>query len=112
MNITIEKTAQLVIDTSIERKRITKAFRNDPVTQKNLNKFMDLVEACEWEKAGKELESKWWNGYDDKAGCPRFEFIGLIENRSRFFSNNASYIDLVYEMNMYPKNYRVVHISK
>ena len=33
MKITIEKTAQITIDTSVERKRINKAFKDDKITR-------------------------------------------------------------------------------
>lgn len=110
MKITIEKTAQLVIDTSKERKRIDQAWRGhkDGTIRKKLHKLMDLIEAGKWEAAVEELDSKWWCGYDNEAECPRHEFIGKVQANSLFFDNYMNYMDLVFYFINYPKNYKVI----
>ena len=111
MKMTIEKTAQLTIDTQAERERIKKCFRNDKETRDHLNAFMDLVEACKWEEALKELDGDWWQGRDGRQECPRLEFIGMVCKRdkspSAFFDPWMTYIDLVVNMYEYPKNYKI-----
>lgn len=108
MKITIEKTAQLTIDTALERKRINKAFKDDKETRQHLHELMDLVENYEWEKACKQLEGKWWQGRDEKQECPRLEFVGMIVTDSPFFSSWMTYIDLIANFQHYPKNYKVI----
>lgn len=111
MKITIEKTATMTIDTNSERKRISNAFRRDKITREKLYKLMDLIEACKWGKAAKELESKWWKGRDQKLECPRLEFVGLVEDingTSPFFSTWSTYADLVYSFINYPNNYKIL----
>lgn len=109
MKLVIEKTATLLVDTSIERKRINKAFKQDPTIQKKLNKLLDMVENQQWKLAAKEVDSKWWRSYDNKHGCHRLEFIGLINTRSNvFFANGLNYMDLIYSFTNYPKNYKVL----
>lgn len=112
MKLTIEKTAKLTIDTAAERERIRKAFRNDKETRDHLNAFMDLVEACKWESALAELNTKWWQGRDKEQGCPRLEFIGFVRSRklspSAFFDPWMTYMDLVVNMYEYPKNYKMI----
>jgi len=108
MKLTIRKTAEVIIDTSIERRRIKKAFRDDPETKDKLNHLMDLVEACDWKGANNELKSKWWKGRDKRQECPRLEFVGLIAHNSPFFDPMASYADLVWAMCHRYNNYEVI----
>ena len=111
MKITIEKKALLTIDTSIERKRINKAWGKNTETRTKLNRFMDFVEKCDWERAGKELESKWWKGRDKKLECDRMEFIGFLADGlkpSPYFDRNATYSDLVWAMCNLKENYKLV----
>lgn len=116
MKITIRKTADIIIDTDRERKRINKAFRGKQYkeTRQKLHKLMDLVDECKWDKASKELNNKWWRGYDDHVHCPRLEFVGLIVDKegNRFFNFLTSYADLVFNMVNYPKNYTVIATNK
>ena len=110
MKISIQKTASVTIDTSIERRRIDNAFtcKGDNVPRQKLHKLMDLIEAENWKGAHKELRSKWWRGYDDKAGCPRLEFVGLIEIHSPFFEHHITYDDLINSFVEHPANYKVI----
>ena len=108
MKITIEKTAQITIDTSVERKRINKAFKDDKITRQKLHELMDLIENEQWEKAGQELEGSWWQGRDEKLECPRLEFVGMIHSDSPFFSSWITYEDLIANFYNYPKNYKVI----
>jgi len=113
MKITIEKTARLTFDTALERKRIDKAFKKhkDKMVKQKLHELMDLIEMSKWEEALKELQSKWWQGYDEEDECPRFEYIGLIKHDSPFFNNWFSYMDLVIAMYQYPNVYKVISKS-
>lgn len=116
MKLIIEKTCRSVIDTSRERARIKKAFRNEKTIRDKLSFLIDVIEARDWERAGKIIEGRWWQGYDHKAGCPRCEYIGLLYNfdckeDSPAFSHSASYIDLVWFMLNKPKDYSVVKIT-
>ncbi|MFA5312752.1 MAG: hypothetical protein WC375_05435 [Methanomassiliicoccales archaeon] len=113
----ITKTCIGTIDTSIERKRILKAFKNDPETKEELTKLMDAIESQNWELAEKLLNSKWWQGQDEKRECPRYEFIGFlnvtnITDQSRpanGFSMDGSYADLVFAM---CESTKQIHIEK
>ena len=104
MKLFISKLCQGTIDTEPERRRIKKAFRNDPVTRGKLTKLMDAVEQGQWAKAQKMLSSKWWKGRDKRQTCPRLEFVGLLDIRSmscppvwsQGFDPMASYADLIW----------------
>lgn len=98
MKFEIVKTSRGCIDTSFERHRIKEAFDDRPDIAEKLNKLMDLVEACKWEEADRELHTPFWKGYDTQAGCPTAEFIGLcfdVGEQPRGFNNFFSYIDLI-----------------
>ena len=109
MKFKFEKHAELIIDTSIERRRIDKAFskKKDQEIKIKLHELMDLVENCKWAEALKTIESEWWQGRDKEMECPRLEFIGLIKHTSWFFDNHMDYIDLILNMNDYPDVYKV-----
>ncbi len=106
MKLLVTKTCQGVVDTDKERKRIKKAFRNDPETRQQLTLLMDAIEAGEWEKADKMLEGQWWNGRDKRQECPRLEFVGMLDmanpeqpgHPAHGWDHWAGYIDLVYVM--------------
>ena len=108
MKMTLQKIATITFDTSIERKRIAKAFRNRKDIRVKLDKLMDLIEQEKWEEALSELQSKWWSGRDDKDECPRLEYVGLIHHPSPHFSNWMSYIDLVINMCDSPEVYKII----
>jgi len=99
MKLKITKICEAVLDTGIERQRISKAFRDDPETQKKLTELIDAVEEMNWKKAQRLLSGKWWNG--------RLEFIGELKLKSLDFSNSpargfnyfSDYTDLVSMMN-------------
>ena len=116
MKLVIEKTASLIIDTSLERIRINKAFcrKRNKKNRQMLNKLMDLIEQCKWKEAKKELKSKWWNGYDKYLECSRGEFIGMVQgykSSSPFFDRWMSYADLVFAFINYPENYKIKEIK-
>jgi len=113
MKIQIQKTVQTIIDTGFERKRIKKAFAKDKVTQKKLNKLMDLVEAQDWNKALKELQSKWWQGRDKECECPRYEFLGMLDpdRNGGVFNSWASYGDLILAFADNPSNLSIVEVK-
>ena len=119
MRLLITKTFAGVVDTAKERARIREAFRGDPVTRKKLTELMDAVEALDWKRAERLLLSKWWQGRDRRQGCPRVEFIGLLdaqatENGPRVpawgFDVMSSYINLVAWMNSGPAPDRVITV--
>ena len=106
MKMLITKVCQGIIDTDQERRRISKAFRNDPETRQHLTLLMDAIEAGDWKKAQKTLDSKWWEGRDKKQECPRQEFIGLLNvanpkkpgHPASGFDHWSNYAHLVYVM--------------
>ena len=112
--MTFEKKEVFTIDTSKERKRISKAFRSKyhKETKKKLTKLMDLIEGQEWEKAMEELCGKWWKGYDEKGEHPRLEFVGMLNKVES--GRWVTYTDLV--MWMYDKHskceYKVIKMEK
>ena len=73
---------------------------------------MDAIDANNWKLADKMLEGKWWQGYDDKIGCPRLEFVGHLFRDPigipEGFSRNSSYADLVNWMANRPQNDKVI----
>ena len=95
MKITFEKRDVFVVDTAKERRRIAKAFARDAETRKRLTRLMDCIEYDMWEEAVTELESDWWQGYDERQECPRCEFVGMLDIPG---SSWATYMDLVYAM--------------
>jgi hypothetical protein len=103
MRLMITKTCYGMVDTAIERKRISKAFRRDPETRKRLTKLMDAIEAGEWRKAERMLTGRWWSGRDKKMECPRIEFVGMLDlqnpavpgHPAAGFDSWANYADLV-----------------
>jgi hypothetical protein len=111
----ITKTCVGTIDTSIERKRILKAFKNEPETRKELTKLMDAIESQNWKLAEKLLNSKWWQGQDEKRECSRYEFIGslnvvdVIDHSipASGFNIGSSYADLVFVMRNSPKQIKL-----
>jgi len=107
MKITIQKASTFTIDTGAERKRINRCFKDKPMMRKKLLKLMDLVEAGKWVEAYKELESKYWNGYDGEQECSRLEFIGLIEGEGDI-DGWRSYDNLIWNMVHLSKKYSVV----
>ena len=108
MKITLQKTGTMTFDTAIERKRISKAFKDRKDIKEKLNKLMDLIEQEKWTEALKELKSKWWQEHDDKDECPRLEYIGMIHHNSPFFNNRFTYIELVINMCDHPENYKII----
>jgi len=106
MKFLIIKTCQGVFDTEIERQRIRVAFRRDKETRRSLLTLMDAIEAGQWKKAYRMLESKWWQGYDKKVHCPRLELVGGIAlevpgipgQMSEVLPNWSGYDQLVYAM--------------
>ena len=90
MKMKMKRTLNFTLDTAKERKRIRKCFRGEEL--KRLNQFMDAFESWDMKKACELLHDKWWQGYSDKAGCPRMEFIGLVHHEH--FANFMSYGDL------------------
>jgi len=111
MKITIERCERFVIDTKPERDRINKAFRDRPDIKKRLDKLMDLIEACKWEAAGKELCDVWWNEHDSKDECIRFEYIGMVD-RNCGFDHWIGYGDLVDLMINCSSIYKVIEVAK
>ena len=102
MKLKITKVCEAILDTDIERQRISKAFRDNPETQQQLTILLDAIEEMNWEKAYQLLDSKWWNGRDKKLECPRLEFIGGLKLRcpdcsksAIGFENWLNYLDLV-----------------
>jgi len=91
MKIKVEKITKAIIDTAKERKRINKCFKGE--TKEKLNQFMDAFESGDMKKAYTILCDKWWDGYDDKAGCCRREFFGLLGEHMVF--EMMTYADLV-----------------
>lgn len=108
MKLTIEKRFEFVVDTSTERKRIAKAFRNDKETRDRLTLLMDLIEGGCWKEAKAELESEWWDGRDAKQECPRMEFIGMLDCDSPFIDRWTSYGTLVYSMAELSQTYKLI----
>ena len=108
MMLKITKTYQGLVDTDRERRRIKKAFRNDPTTRRKLTKLMDAIESQNWKLANKLLNDKWWQGRDRKLECPRAEFIGLfdamdVKNPKSLavgFDPFCSYSDLVHAISI------------
>lgn len=98
----LRKTEILPFDTNMERKRIKKAFKDDPVTQKKLYELMDLVEKQDWQKAIKVLQSKWWMGRDKKYECSRYEFIGYLTDNWEM-----GYLDLIINCYKHPDIYKI-----
>ena len=107
MKFIVRKTVTFAVDTASEHARIKRAFRSDPVTQKKLNEFMDLIEARNWEKALTELAGTWWQGRDDKMECPRMEFIGMIKHTSPYIDHWLTYADLAEDMYAHPEVYTI-----
>jgi len=110
--MTIQKTCTAVIDIEKERKRINEAFSDRPQTRNHLNKLMDFIEAQAWDKAYKELESKWWEGRDAKLECPRLEFVGLLDFlENEGFDHLTGYADLVWAFARMPHRYKVLETA-
>ena len=111
MKLKITQIKEAIIDTTDERKRIKKVFKDkqDKTTREKLYKLMDLIEKGEWEKALKEVDGKWWSGYDRNVHCPRLEFIGFINDKNYTFGSTASYLDLIWQMNNKNVNMKVVN---
>ena len=107
MKITIQKASTFTIDTGAERKRINRYFKGDKTMRKKLLNLMDLVEAGKWVEAYKELESKYWKGYDPEQECSRLEFIGLLEGTGDI-DGWASYANLIWNMVKRANTYSVV----
>jgi len=108
MKLTIEKRFEFVVDTSTERERIKKAFKNKKETQAKLNMLMDYVEAGDWQKAKAELNSEWWDGYDSKDECPRLEYIGIIKTDCPFIDRWTSWGTLILSMAELPQYYKLI----
>ena len=108
MKLTIQKSFEFVVDTSLERKRIEKAFKTDKDTRDHLILLMDLIEGGCWKEAKAELEGKWWDGYDKELECPRVEFIGMLRCTSEHVNTMASYVDLIYAMVDCPHIYKLI----
>jgi len=113
MKMTIQKSVTFTIDTGKERKRIQECFGNSDskMMKKKLLKLMDLVEAEKWKEAYKELEGKYWNGYDAEQECSRLEFIGLLEGEGDI-DGWASYANLIWNMVNRADNYKVVKVRE
>jgi len=107
MKMTIEKAFTFTIDTGKERKRIEECFKDRKMMKKKLLKLMDLVEAEKWEAAYKELEGKYWNGYDAEQECPRVEFIGMLD-ADGLDDPWDTYTSLIWRMVKHPDIYKVV----
>lgn len=106
MKMLLTKVCLGVINTDRERLRIKKAFRNEPETRRRLTLLMDAIDAGQWKKARRMLDSKWWHGRDRKRECPRLEFVGRLDltNPNKLghlasgFENWVGYAHLVYVM--------------
>lgn len=108
MKITLRKTVECTFDTTVERKRIANAFKDQKDVQDKLYKLMDLVEREKWEEAYEELHGEWWDGRDTRQECPRLEFVGMLKHDSHFFDIWATYLDLILNMRDYPDVYKIV----
>ena len=111
MKIIIQKASTFTVDTGAERKRIERCFKGDKTMRKKLLNLMDLVEAEKWKEAYKELEGKYWNGYDAEQECSRLEFIGLLEGEGDI-DGWASYANLIWNMVNRADNYKVVKVRE
>lgn len=100
MKLKFKRTIQFTIDTAKERKRIRKCFKGE--TREMLERFMDAFEAGDMKKACSELYRSWWRGRDEKAGCPRAEFIGLVHSY-KYLANSTTFGDLAWQVANSPK---------
>lgn len=106
MQFKITKIHEGILDTNIERQRISKAFKDDPETHQQLTELLDAVEEMDWKKAYQLLSSEWWKGRDEKQECYRLEFIGFLKLKDLYRPNNfaigfdhcGDYSDLILAM--------------
>jgi len=108
----IQECKSFTINTAKERKRINEVFKDRGDIKVKLLELMDLVEQQKWKEASVELEREWWQG-EDEHGCPRLEFIGLLEAESCSGLEWCydSYDVLIWRMNNRPDMYKVVEVK-